>query len=664
MTKDTDLAALFARALEFDTGAYIPFGAIDLASNAGLLDQLMEAYKLHHPMVPSYAEFVKLLNSDVTAPKIPDQDDPQYDATPEQLAKFTGEKWKGKADTIKDVIRAKNILKAQEAYQRHRLDHAALLKRVKTLQEKYQANRASYISFLSDAEYAHEPAIYPSSLNAKDRAFIASSPAFRLKEFDRQRHTYITAETGHGKSVTIETLIHHYLHQGYTDNPADRPCLILIDPHGDLATTIASLRVVRDGNAADWLVYVKPALGNNLTPNINPFELKGKNWDDIALATDAFIEVFKEVMNGDKDGASFSPQMVTILKPVIATLLHMDHTSVADIIPFLSDERAEYDAYLNHARRYLSNPSQLEFLKRDFFKDSYNPSKLSIKTKIRNLLADDYFLNFLCGPTTVDLEALIKQRKTILFDLSDLTEAAAIAIGRFIMATITRFAFAQGEKPYQHRIPMHLCIDECQDYISDSMKQIVTKTRKFRLHGTFAQQFCGQGMNTELKRAIIGNSRIKITGRNETSSLKLIASETGATVEDLQALTTGEFHIKAGKAPSVAVKIPMIKPEQKITAEEWEERLERQVKRYYRLLEVRGKDQAQTEGNDAAVGQSATDEASTQGATGNASSENERGSNHDNREQTLTQPITAKTSPFPSDKPIGPRRRVPAHKVK
>lgn len=289
--------------------------------------------------------------------------------------------------------------------------------------------------------------------------------------------------------------------------------------------------------------------------------------------------------------------MVAILKPVIATLLHMDHTTVADIIPFLSDERTDYAPFLNHARRYLTNPSQLEFLKRDFFKDSYNPSKLSIKTKIRNLLADDYFLNFLCGPTTVKLDEHINRRSVILFDLSNLTEASSIAIGRFIMATLIRFAFSQGEKSHHDRVPIHLFIDECQDFISDSMKQIVIKTRKFRLHGTFAQQFCGQGMNTELRRAIIGNSRIKITGKNEITSLKMIAVETGASVEELQNLSTGEFHIKAGKAPSVAVKIPMIEAKQRIGKPEWQDRLVDQQRRYYRPLKTRNMTTKQPTGN-------------------------------------------------------------------
>ncbi len=385
-----------------------------------------------------------------------------------------------------------------------------------------------------------------------------------------------------GKSVTIERLIYHYVTQDYSSNLNEKPCVILLDPHGDLAKSVAQFKIP---SLNDNLVYIKPALSNTLTPTLNPFDLKSKNWDDIALATDAFVEVFREIMTGDKEGSTFSPQMVTILKPCLATLLHMDHTTLADLMPFLSDDRVDYEPYINHAKRHLTNPSQLEFLKKDFFKDSYNPSKLSIKTKVRNLLADDFFYNFLCGSTTFDLEVLVAKRAVILFDLSDLTDAADGSIGRFIMATLTRFAFSQGNQSFENRIPIHLFVDECQDFISDSMQKIVTKTRKFRLYGTFAQQFCGQGMDAKLKRAIIGNSRIKISGDNETKSLKTIAAETGASMEELQALDTGYFHIKAGKAPSVAVKIPKVSGKAKLKTAQWNGRKKEQIKKFYRPIQ-------------------------------------------------------------------------------
>ena len=592
-----DLSTIFSQILELDTSESVAFGSVDLNHNHRLIDTLMQHYCRSVVQVPNFAEYLECVGEELSPPKAPDSDDAVFDPTPDQWTKFKGPKWRNKKAQIAAVIRAQNLAHAQEKYNDRRSRHAQISKRSRAVAQVHKPDGDGYRSFLCDPAFEGDDLAFPGSLPARDRAFFISSPEFCLKEFDRQRHTYITAETGHGKSVAIETLMYHYLHQDYSKKLADKPCLVLIDPHGDLAESVASFQNPKGND--DWLVYVKPALGSDITPSINPFEMASKDWNDIALATDAFIEVFREVMRGDKDGVSFSPQMVTILKPVIATLLHMNHTTVADIIPFLSDERADYETYLNHARRHLTNPSQLEFLKRDFFKDSYNPSKLSIKTKIRNLLADDYFLNFLCGPTTVELDKHIHDRKVILIDLSDLTEAASIAIGRFIMATLIRFAFAQGEKDYKDRVPIHLFIDECQDFISDSMKKIVTKTRKFRLHGTFAQQFVGQGMNTQLRRAIIGNSRIKITGKNETTSLKMIAAETGATVDELQSLTTGEFHIKAGKAPSVAVKIPMIKAKQRIAKSEWKARLADQKERYYRSLERRDRTDQNSDGSSA-----------------------------------------------------------------
>ena len=322
-----------------------------------------------------------------------------------------------------------------------------------------------------------------------------------------------------------------------------------------------------------------------MTPVMNPFDLPSREWDTINKASDALIEVFKEVMKGDGEGTSFTPQMVTILKPCLSALLHMKDTSFIDLMYFLDDDPDKYQTYLNYGKRVLTNPMHRETLGKDFLKDTFNPSKLGIKTKIRNLLNDDYFFNFLVGQSTFDLKQEIDRKAVIIFDLSDLTKASKDAIGRFVMASITTLANARAGIPYSRRTPIHLFVDECQNFISDSMKSILTETRKFRLHGTFAQQFTGQGMDSEMKKAVISNSAVKITGNNGVSDLKIMSAENGVSIEDMQALKVGEFYIQSGKGkPTVRVKMPLLSKDKKMTAQEWKAIMTGQEEKYYRFL--------------------------------------------------------------------------------
>jgi hypothetical protein len=337
--------ALFARGVD-PSKPCIPFGAIDFALNPSFSCLLLDHYAKDHPQVPNFDQFLKCRNPkepDFSAPK---EGDPAFAPTQEQLAKFDGPDWAGKQHQIHTVITQQNYLNAKKDHdQRHRR-HAQMAQRSRHLAQAHHGDFAGYRSFLCDPAYADDGAAFLSGLPAPDRAFFISAPEFHLSEQDRQRHTYITAESGHGKSVTIERLIYHYARAKKDQSP----CIILLDPHGDLAEDVARLTGIDDR-----LAYIKPALSTRLTPTINPFDISSKDWKAIALATDAFIEVFREIMRADKDGNQFTPQMVTILKPCIATLLHMDKTSVADLIPFLSEEKAEAQTYLNHALQYLTN---------------------------------------------------------------------------------------------------------------------------------------------------------------------------------------------------------------------------------------------------------------------------------------------------------------------
>ncbi|MES9898574.1 MAG: DUF87 domain-containing protein [Sedimenticola sp.] len=542
-------------------------GSFALNDNPSFSRKILDKYAEQTGSIPTYSEFLDCFKSPAKALEPPKKDDPKFTAYDQELSP---QQRKIKSLTLYQL--------ALRKHDQRNLGYQALQTRSRAIAQAFNADFRGYISFISCPSFASGTSFMPKSLGETDRFFFTSAQEFRINESERERHTYITAGTGHGKSVTLETIINHYL----TANTGT--AVVLLDPHGDLAISCARLA----SNATnERLVYIKPAIkagGASLTPVLNPFEIQVKTWDEINKATDALIEVFREVMKSDGTGTNFTPQMETILKPCIAALLHREGSSFLDLVRFLDDDLDEYKPYLNFARRVLTNPMHLEALNKDFMKDSFNPSKLSIKTKVRNLLNDDYFFNFLVGKSTFDLEEAIERKAFVVFDLSGLTDKAKDAIGRFIMATMTSLAISRANLPYSRRVPVHLVVDECQNFVSDSMKTILTEARKFRLYGTFAQQFCGQGMNTEMKRTIIGNSNIKITGKNGLDSLKIMSAETGAPIEELQKLDPGEFHIQAGSSPSSRVKVPMMEEKDHMTREQWAKVKADQVRRYYRHI--------------------------------------------------------------------------------
>ena len=540
-------------------------GEFWLSHNEGLALQLLDQYAPLVESFPSFEDFKKLFNDERFTEKAPQEHDPRFQFTNEGLDRKT-----------RQVKQQYFYLKAQRHYEKRLGQHQTLQARSRAFTQGVDASFGGYLSCISNPALATPGAEYPQPLAEAERFFFDASHKFYIDEKNREKHTYITASSGHGKSVTLETLIHHYL----TENT--KTAVILLDPHGDLATACAKLAPNKDNGR---LVYIKPSHHRTITPVLNPFDLPSKEWDTINKASDALIEVFKEVMRGDGEGTSFTPQMVTILKPCLSALLHMNDTSFVDLMRFLDDDPDNYQTYLNYGKRVLTNPMHRDTLGKDFNKDSFNPSKLGIKTKLRNLLNDDYFFNFLVGKSTINLKEEIDRKAVIIFDLSDLTQSSKDAIGRFTMASITALAKSRARIPYNQRTPIHLFVDECQNFISASMQSILTETRKFRLHGTFAQQFTGQGMDNEMRKAVIGNSAVKITGNNGVADLKIMSAETGVTVEDMQQLDVGEFYIQSGKGkPPVRVKMPPPKQDTRMSNPEWEAALADQVQKYYRPI--------------------------------------------------------------------------------
>lgn len=543
----------------------IDAGQFWLSENKPLTTALLDQYAQHVKNFPSLTDFKQLFDDEPFTEKAPKQDEPRFQFKDEGLDQKT-----------QKVKQSYFYLKAQKNYEKRLGDHQTIQARSRAFTQGADASFGGYLSCVGNPALATSDEAYPQPLAEAERFFFNSAQSFYIDEKNREKHTYITAASGHGKSVTIETLFNHYL----TENI--NTAVILLDPHGDLAADCARLLPNKDN---DRLVYIKPSYDRLVTPTLNPFDLPSKEWDTINKASDALIEVFKEVMRSDGEGTNFSAQMVTILKPCLSTLFHMEGTSFVDLMHFLDDDPAVYKPYVDYGKRVLTNPMHKQTLGKDFDKDSFNPSKLGIKTKIRNLLNDDYFFNFLVGKSTINLKKEIDRKAVIIFDLSDLTEASKDAIGRFTMASITTLAKSRGSIPYQHRTPIHLFVDECQNFVSKSMESILTETRKFRLHGTFAQQFTGQGMDAQMKKAVIGNSAVKITGNNGVADLKIMSAETGTTVEDMQTLKVGEFYIQSGKGkPCIRVKMPLLKNDTKMNQAEWKTAMDEQVATYYRPL--------------------------------------------------------------------------------
>lgn len=365
-------------------------------------------------------------------------------------------------------------------------------------------------------------------------AFLSRPLPVMLPAAAMLRHTYATGAIGSGKTEMLKLLVHGLAGVGNC-------AAVVLDPHGDMAEQIARWPEFAPGGA--WhgrLAYVDPFLDEGYSPCLNPFDLGGRK----ATVADSqqFVEALSEML-GDGGGSSFTVPMRNILLHTVPVLMGEPGRTPADLVRFLN--QGENVDLVEDARRKLP-PDEASFFSGEFQAGQYQQTRLAITTKLRVMLQAGRSL--FVGPSTVDLEKLIAGHKVVVFNLAKgrLGSETSAALGRFILANILALALRRAADKRAARIPAHVIVDECQNYLGPSVEQILTDARKFGVALTLCQQQAGQAMGSDLARSVLGNPQLKITGTNEISTYRAVSASVGAPLEMFQRLRDRQFVIARG----------------------------------------------------------------------------------------------------------------------
>lgn len=531
----------------------LKIGRFSLLKNPVLCSDFLSFVAPQESNFPSFEQWQKFLKADHRPPKKPDRDNPNLYQNPD---------YSGRNDLEARTYRAYIFTRKMEIYRDdlHKIEQKQ--EKQRAVKNRYSNDKAGYCHYIYDR------------LSPTDRIFLDKYLSFSIPEEKQILHSYISGGTGSGKSEIMKTLLHHYL----TEN--QKTALVLIDPHGKIAQEVAQFKENADN---DRLIFISPDFSPTSSPIFNIFDSADTLTPQaLDIATQEIVGAFREILQD----VGFTPQMETLLKPCIATLLLYPKGNLYHLQQFMdTEENAEL---LRYADKYLSNPAQKNFLKTDFLKSAYAPSRQSIRTKIQSLLNSQIFLNFTLGKSTFSLAEAIQKKKLIVFSLSRNSGAeTSDTIGRLILASLQSLAMQRANlspEALENAPPIHLFIDECQHYITPSIDTVLTETRKYKLYLTLANQFLGQIENRKIRNAIKGNTALKITGRQtEPDTLASIAKITSTDPQEIRDLKTGEYHIKAGELQSVKVEgnTNCLDSLNSMNAKQWEAVEARQIALYY-----------------------------------------------------------------------------------
>jgi hypothetical protein len=327
----------------------------------------------------------------------------------------------------------------------------------------------------------------------------AHRPVF-LQPEERFRHLYVSGQTGTGKSTLLLNLA--------LQDIASGAGVAVIDPHGDLVDAI--LRNVPDERVDD-IVLVDPA-DTEAVVGVNLLEAETDVQREYVVTE--LCNMFYGLFDPSRQGI-VGPRFESMLRQAALLLLaHPEEpSSFLDISTLFVD-----GAVRDHLVEGVHDPILAEFWKGEMNMDrsrewqevvSWFRSKFEIfrtSRLVRNVVGQ--------AESTISFSDVLNQQRILLVNLSKgmLGEYNSSLIGYIVFARLWSAALERASMPPLERKDFFVYIDEFQNMTSESLPDVLSEARKYRVGMTLANQFFSQ-VPEQTRDAIMGNVANRITFR-------------------------------------------------------------------------------------------------------------------------------------------------------
>ena len=325
----------------------------------------------------------------------------------------------------------------------------------------------------------------------EDGAVIVGQIRFRddrriigISQEDRRRHLYIVGKTGMGKTTLLQNQIH-------ADINASRG-VCLVDPHGDLATSI--LRLMPTHRTNDVILF--DAGDREFAVSFNPLACRDPALID--QVTSGVVSAFKKLHD------SWGPRLEDTLRNAVFAIVEQGGTML-ELMRLLA-ERNFRDVIVPKIRDDVVRSFWMhEFASWD---DRYRTEAVAaIQNKIRPFLTNRTMRAIVSQPDrSLNLREIMDQGKVLIVNLSKgrVGEDNATLLGAFLVTAIQQAAMTRADIPEADRRDFYLYIDEFQNFTTSSFASILSEARKYRLSLTIAHQYLKQ-LDEATSDAVFGN---------------------------------------------------------------------------------------------------------------------------------------------------------------
>ena len=313
-----------------------------------------------------------------------------------------------------------------------------------------------------------------------------------ITEKDRMRHFYIIGQTGTGKSKFLTNLIAQDINSGAG--------VCFIDPHGtDLDEVLGIIPPHRQQD----VIYFDPSQMDR-SIGLNMLEYDYSKPEQKTFVVNELFSIFQKLYTAESMGPMFEQYFRN------ATMLVMEDpesgNTLMDISRVMADAR-----YRRMKLEKATNPVVVQFWREIATKAGGEASLENIVpyivSKFDVFTANDYMRPIIGQQRSAfNFRLLMDERKILLVNLAKgrLGEINSNLIGMIFVGKILMAALSRVDDPTGNFPPFYLHIDEFQNISTNSISQILSEARKYKLGLAVAHQFIAQ-LDQGIKDAVFGN---------------------------------------------------------------------------------------------------------------------------------------------------------------
>lgn len=315
----------------------------------------------------------------------------------------------------------------------------------------------------------------------------------RLADIDRRRHLYTIGQTGTGKS--------NFLQEMAKQDARDGKGFCFIDPHGDAIEDI--LTSIPKERAEDVIVFDPSDMERPF--GLNMLEYDPAHPEQKTFVINEMIGIFDQLYDLKATGGPMFEQYVRN-----AMLLIMEDPESGSTLMEISKVLADED-FRRMKLSKCKNPVVSDFWIKEAEKAGGDAALANmvpyITSKLTTFVSNDMMRPIIAQQkSTLNFRDIMDNGKILLVKLSKgkIGEINAHLLGMVVVGKILMNALARGDMPEDQRRDFYLYLDEFQNVTTNSISQILSEARKYRLCLIIAHQFIGQ-LSEEISKAVFGN---------------------------------------------------------------------------------------------------------------------------------------------------------------